>query len=642
MLAPARKALDSVHTSVHNVMPVGIRTYFYHENSVVQQAKPFFAVVGGATVLYLSVKWAVCIGKAVTSYCLAGPLKLGADLKKVGDWAVVTGGSDGIGKEFAFQLAQKGLNIVLIARSIDKLEGVAREITAKYNVQTKIIAIDLSKMGPHNVPQMQEELKDLNIAILVNSAGALGSIGKFLTTGSDEEVANIINLNARATVMMSRAVMPLLISKKQPNQKKYVIMVGAILGGARPAPGAAVYGATKAFMDSFAQAVHHEYKGQNICVQSFIPGATKTKMLPLSMHKSNMVPTPNEVVTASLAQLGVRSRTFGHWKHGIMLLTIMASRFHFGYSGNLPLVPQIDRVLAPVVQFKSYLAAAGALYLGYKSAQALYCLGRGVFSYALANPLHLGPDLRKVGEWAVVTGSSDGMGKEWAFQLAAKGLNVILVARNQEKTEKVAQEIRSIHKVLARTIIIDLAQISVDDVKNLQDQLRTLRIAVLVNNAGLYFPEEKFLANPVTDEKAVEMITVNITALVLITRAVLPLLIAQGSGYIVNISSLLGEKPVKGSALYAAGKTFVDYFSQSLDWEYRDKGVHVQSAMVGMVRTALLPLDHHKSPFTADAAAAIRNAIGLIGVRQRHHTHWKHALMSHLVSCLPVIDLLKK
>lgn len=95
-------------------------------------------------------------------------------------------------------------------------------------------------------------------------------------------------------------------------------------------------------------------------------------------------------------------------------------------------------------------------------------------------------------------------------------------------------------------------------------------------------------------QKAADLVTVNITALVLvgfqvfemcfmykitvfqITRAVLPLLLAQGKGHIVNISSDLGKKPSVGAALYGASKTFVDYFSKALDCEYKSHGIRVQ------------------------------------------------------------------
>ncbi|OQV19651.1 putative Very-long-chain 3-oxoacyl-CoA reductase [Hypsibius exemplaris] len=316
MLSPARTSVDGFGSTVSAYLPLALRKALAVENAAVQKAQPVLAAIGGIAITYVAVKAIYNIGKGVTTYFLAGPLHLGADLKKSGEWAVITGSSDGIGKEFAFQLAAKGLNVVLVSRTIDKLEGVAREISARYNVQTKIIAIDLSKMGPHNVPQLQEELKDLDIALLVNSAGTFAGPGKFLSTpASHEDAANIVNLNCRALIMMSRAVLPLMLNRKT-GYSKYVINVGAVFGGVVPAGGFAIYGATKAFVDSFSRSLHKEYKDSGIFVQSFLPGPTITKMLS-EKYQKDAVPT-TDVVAAALNQLGFRSRTFGHWKHALL------------------------------------------------------------------------------------------------------------------------------------------------------------------------------------------------------------------------------------------------------------------------------------------------------------------------------------
>ncbi|OQV19650.1 Fibroblast growth factor receptor 2 [Hypsibius exemplaris] len=315
MLSPARTSVDGFGSSVATYLPLALRKVLVAENAAMQKAQPVLAAVGGIALTYVASKAIYNIGKGLTTYFLARPLHLGADLKKSGNWAVITGGSDGIGKEFAFQVAQKGLNVVLVARTIEKLEGVAREITARFNVQTKIIAIDLAKMGPHNVPQMQDELKDLDIALLVNCAGRMTGPGKTLENpATDEEAANLVNLNCRSLIMMTRAVLPLMQNRKS-GHSRYVINVSGILGGVAPVGGFAIYSATKAFTDSFSRALHKEYKDSGIFVQSLIPGATTTKLLPEKMQKHGS--PASAVVSNSLAQLGLRSRTHGYWKHAI-------------------------------------------------------------------------------------------------------------------------------------------------------------------------------------------------------------------------------------------------------------------------------------------------------------------------------------
>merc|ERR1719450_829776 len=90
------------------------------------------------------------------------------DLKKYGSWAVVTGATDGIGKAIAKQLAKRGINIVLISRSSDKLTTVAEELVT-FNVQVKTITYDFS--DANNYGQIAEEIEDLDIGILVNNVG---------------------------------------------------------------------------------------------------------------------------------------------------------------------------------------------------------------------------------------------------------------------------------------------------------------------------------------------------------------------------------------------------------------------------------------------------------------------------------------
>jgi len=143
----------------------------------------------------------------------------------------------------------------------------------------------------------------------------MGDPGKFLVNPkTDEEAANIVNLNARSLVMMTRAVLPMMMNRKT-GYAKYVINVGGIFGGASPSAGFAIYGATKAFNDSFSRALHKEYKNSGIFVQSLIPGATQTKLLPDKWQKHGV--SVSDVVTNSFNQLGLRSRTFGHWKHAL-------------------------------------------------------------------------------------------------------------------------------------------------------------------------------------------------------------------------------------------------------------------------------------------------------------------------------------
>jgi hypothetical protein len=86
-MSPARTSVDAFGSSVQAMLPIGVRNALFTESSFVQKAQPFLAAFGGLALTYYSAKALCCIGKGVTTYFLAGPLHLGADLKKSGDWA---------------------------------------------------------------------------------------------------------------------------------------------------------------------------------------------------------------------------------------------------------------------------------------------------------------------------------------------------------------------------------------------------------------------------------------------------------------------------------------------------------------------------------------------------------------------------
>ena len=121
-----------------------------------------------------------------------------------GNWAVITGASDGIGKEYAFQLAKKGFNIVLVSRTQSKLETVASEIQSKYKKETKIVAFDASTNAPENYQLLEDSLQGLPVSILINNVGASHSIPVSFLDTTEEEMNQIITLNNIVTLKVPR------------------------------------------------------------------------------------------------------------------------------------------------------------------------------------------------------------------------------------------------------------------------------------------------------------------------------------------------------------------------------------------------------------------------------------------------------
>jgi len=175
-------------------------------------------------------------------------------------------------------------------------------------------------------------------------------------------------------------------------------------------------------------------------------------------------------------------------------------------------------------------------------------------------------------EYALITGASSGIGWELARQLAADGTNVVLVARRAERLRQLAAEIERDSGVTVRVLAKDLR--NPDGPREILSELEAVdaEVSILVNNAGTCVYDE-FRASDLQAE--IEMIHVNVTALTVLTKLVLPGMLARGSGRILNVASGAGFFAVPRVAAYAATKAYVVSLSESLAYELRGTGVSV-------------------------------------------------------------------
>jgi 17beta-estradiol 17-dehydrogenase / very-long-chain 3-oxoacyl-CoA reductase len=213
------------------------------------------------------------------------------------------------------------------------------------------------------------------------------------------------------------------------------------------------------------------------------------------------------------------------------------------------------------------IVCVAALYIGLKLAMPLLnCL-----KALISAPTNVG----ELGDWALVTGSTDGIGKAYACALAEQGLNIVLVSRSPVKLEHVASEIETKYKVKTKTVDIDYSSSDEKYIPRLEEDLKDLEIGVLVNNVGMsyQFPDE-FLA--LGNKRMKDMIAINITALNAMTRLVLPGMEKRGKGAIINIGSIASAVPFPMLAVYAATKAYVDKFTYALNQEYGRKGIVIQ------------------------------------------------------------------
>jgi short-subunit dehydrogenase len=223
-----------------------------------------------------------------------------------GTTALITGASSGLGAEFAVQFAARGADLVLVARRADRIHALAADLEARFGVAATAIPFDLARAGAGRELRSVVSERGIAVQTLVNNAG-FGDHGAFVQHDPDL-VAAEVQLNVAAVVELSRAFLPEMLERP----------VGALVNIAstaafQPTPYMAVYGATKAFVLSFTEAVAYETRSSGLTVMAFCPGATRTEFFEVVGSKAPAVgryQSPRQVVSAALAALD-RRRTPG-------------------------------------------------------------------------------------------------------------------------------------------------------------------------------------------------------------------------------------------------------------------------------------------------------------------------------------------
>ena len=186
------------------------------------------------------------------------------------------------------------------------------------------------------------------------------------------------------------------------------------------------------------------------------------------------------------------------------------------------------------------------------------------------------------GKWALVTGASAGIGLELAKQLAEGGANLFLTARRVDKLQQLAGELSAAHGVRAEVFAADLTRAEAPAEIFAATAAKGIEVELLVNNAGFGAFGNAW---EIPVEKMLEMIQVNCSAVVSLTRAYMPAMIARGRGDILIVASLAAFQPVPYNSVYAATKAFDLLFAQGIAEEARPHGVRVCALCPGSTET---------------------------------------------------------
>ncbi|XP_004470999.1 17-beta-hydroxysteroid dehydrogenase type 3 [Dasypus novemcinctus] len=213
-------------------------------------------------------------------------------LQSMGQWAVVTGAGDGIGKAYSFELAKHGLNLVLISRTLEKLQAIAMEIEQTTGSAVKIIQADFTKDDIYE--NIQENLEGLEIGILVNNVGMLPDFLPRHFLDSPDEIQSVIHCNITSVVKMTQ-----LILKHMESRGKGLILNLSSGSALFPWPLYTMYSASKAFVYTFSKALQAEYKAKGIIIQVLTPYAVSTPMTKY-LNTNVITKTATEFVEESL------------------------------------------------------------------------------------------------------------------------------------------------------------------------------------------------------------------------------------------------------------------------------------------------------------------------------------------------------
>ncbi len=185
-------------------------------------------------------------------------------------YALITGASSGIGLAMARVLADQGYPLILVARRIDRLEALAKEIRSSANVDVCVIPMDLSEPDAAARLRAETSQRGLQTEILINNAG-YGIQGKFIEMDT-QKMAAMFRLNIDALAFLCREYAPDMVKRKHG----YILNV-ASASAFLPSPYVSAYAASQAFVGSFSEALRFELEGTGVSVTTLYPGVTKTE-----------------------------------------------------------------------------------------------------------------------------------------------------------------------------------------------------------------------------------------------------------------------------------------------------------------------------------------------------------------------------
>lgn len=255
--------------------------------------------IGVALCILMITKYFLWIVRRVYIFYISSPI----NFLHYGKWAVITGCTEGIGKEYAEQLAKLGLNLVLISRS--KLKLAAQKTAFEQNhrgIEIKLLVVDFSESKNSIYKEIEHVISDIDIGILVNNVG--GTFACHLHECTGQDIESIICVNVQSCIRLTHII----LEKYLVKNKGIIINVSSIIVGSN-APYFATYAASKACVTQFSCSLQQEYKHTRIVIQNLMPAYVMTKSVKLAMKNEYGVDTKTFVTQAILTITRLSSTT---------------------------------------------------------------------------------------------------------------------------------------------------------------------------------------------------------------------------------------------------------------------------------------------------------------------------------------------
>ncbi|KAJ6639388.1 Very-long-chain 3-oxoacyl-CoA reductase [Pseudolycoriella hygida] len=219
-------------------------------------------------------------------------------------------------------LAERGFNVILVSRTLAKLQDVAKEISKSFNVQTKVVAVDFTSSS-EIYGQIKQQIAGIEVGILINNVGMFYEFPEsFLDIPEREKlIQDMIRCNITTVPMMCSLILPQMVQRK----RGLIINISSI-ASVIPGPKMAIYSASKAFVTKFSEDLAAEYQSHGVDIQVMITGGVGTNMSQMEGGVFGM-PTARQYVESTLRYVGYSRKTTGFFAHSFLLLTTYLMMF---------------------------------------------------------------------------------------------------------------------------------------------------------------------------------------------------------------------------------------------------------------------------------------------------------------------------